>query len=386
MIHRFSRIFSLAILGMMAFPHSAAAEVVFEYRPRWALTETAVKFRHFKSEVGDSSSTISQFSAPVQISSPLTRNLDVSAFFWIVNSSLDVNGGAQPQAGVSLGGITDIKARGNYRFLRNHAMFGVGLNVPTGKTKFSAEEDILWNAISNRLFGFDVRYMGEGWNVDLNLVGAHDFSPRLVLGGGVAYQIKGEFELSSVQTVNYRPGNELNLSLGLSYGGESTSWRLEGAYRNFGTDQRDDGAGFEDELKEGSQIEVAGNVTKVTGVGKFSVSAANIFKDDTEFLQAGITTSSFKNLNGNIFFMGVDYTRVLNQRMDGFLKIAGSIFGENSLGEGDGNVWDLGAGARLKLGSALIGSASLDYLFGSAEDGTVDLTGFDLSAGISFNY
>jgi hypothetical protein len=380
---RYASAFFLALL-LLGAASSAMGEVMFEYRPRWTLTRTDIRFQHWKLESGNSSSTISQFSLPVLATSPLSRNADFALSFAVVNSSLDANVEGSELPGISLGSVSDLKARTIFRFLQNHLMLGVGLNLPTGANEFDTEEERLWEAINNRVLGFSVQRLGEGFDLDLNVVAAHDLSPRLVLGGGVAYQVKGSFGLGERdgEARDYAPGNELSLSAGLHYGGETTALSVEGLFRTYGTDQLNS----EDELKEGNQIELSASATRVLSVGRVSLTMAEIFKGDTEFIREGVTTSSFKNLTGNIFHVRGDLTRVLTERIDGVVHLGLNLFGENDLGVGDATVWDLGADARLKLAEPFIGRAGLSYLFGDAESGTVDLQGFDLSAGLSVNF
>jgi hypothetical protein len=115
----------------------------------------------------------------------------------------------------NLSGLSDLQLMIKQRFPDQNIIFDGGLNIPSGKTKLSPEEFVITQVISQELFGLRTSNFGQGLNAFLGVTWLHPMSDNVVIGAGVSYQLKSEYQPLADVGDKYTPSNEISLTAGL---------------------------------------------------------------------------------------------------------------------------------------------------------------------------
>lgn len=353
----------------MVFPLAVAAtevEIAFDYRT-WSVREE------------DAESSIDQFAIPVYVRSRLQANLDFSYLFTAASSSLDFDNG-----GDDLSGITDGKLGVTYLLPGRRFSLGLGLRVPTGESELDPGEEAVATLLNDRILGFRVKRYGEGLDVEVRGGYATTLGPRTAVAGALSYLVKGDFPILdplSGGESTYEPGNEISFvgQLRTRAGTRDLSGRLRIAAYN--RDQRDG----EDEIKEATEVELDLGVVEEHLAGIAVLDASFLLKGNTEILSA-TGLSPVRDVGGNILRVGGGFYGKLDARNELGGRADLSVFGEGEQGTGDGLVFAIGPRYRRALGGGLAAGLGYTFAVGHAEDGTIDLTGHDLTATLGYGW
>jgi hypothetical protein len=155
------------------------------------------------------SGTISQQSAPVSISVPLTNRVLLSI----------VNSGAITTFDTSkVSSIVDTRLSLSYVFPGEKFWLTGGVSLPTGKTKLNVSQLQLASLISQTAFAYHVPTFGQGLNGNIAIVYAGTLTRRMVLGLGLSYFYKGKYEpVEAFSKFEYDAGDEFSLNLGYDF-------------------------------------------------------------------------------------------------------------------------------------------------------------------------
>ena len=154
------------------------------------------------------SGTVSQQSAPVTVSVPLSNR----SLMTITNS-----GYASGFDTAKLSGLIDTRLMFSYVFPGDKIWLSGGVSVPTGKTKLTSSELQLSSLVSQAAFAYRTPSVGQGLNGNLSLVYAGTITRRMVLGLGLSYYYKGKYDPVKAITLSYDPGDEFSANLGFDY-------------------------------------------------------------------------------------------------------------------------------------------------------------------------
>jgi hypothetical protein len=117
----------------------------------------------------------------------------------------------------ALTGFSDIKLRGKGLLLADRLLFSTGVNLPAGKNKLNQQEFNISSITAMPFLRMVVPHLGSGFDLNFSLSAAEKLS-FVTLGLGIGYQHKGAFEPFTTTNVQYDPGNEFYLELGLETG------------------------------------------------------------------------------------------------------------------------------------------------------------------------
>ncbi len=155
------------------------------------------------------SGTISQQSAPVVISVPLSNRMLMSVTNSGASSSFDTS---------SYSGIVDTRLSLSYVFPGDKFWLTGGVSIPTGKTKLAPQELVLTSLVSQTAFAYRVPTFGQGLSGNIALVYAGTITRRMVLGIGLSYFYKGMYEpVEAASKFEYDAGDELSANLGYDF-------------------------------------------------------------------------------------------------------------------------------------------------------------------------
>lgn len=155
------------------------------------------------------SGTISQQSAPVVISVPLSNRMLMSVTNSGASSSFDTS---------SYSGIVDTRLSLSYVFPGDKFWLTGGVSIPTGKTKLAPQELVLTSLVSQTAFAYRVPTFGQGLSGNIALVYAGTITRRMVLGIGLSYFYKGMYEpVEAASKFEYDAGDELSVNMGYDF-------------------------------------------------------------------------------------------------------------------------------------------------------------------------
>lgn len=330
-----------------------------------------------KEEAGESN--IDQFALPVLVQSRLHADLGFSYLFTVASSSLDFDGG-----GGDLSGITDGKLGLTYLLPDRRFSVGLGLRIPTGESELDPGEEAVARVLNDRILGFRVKRYGEGTDVEMRGAYATTLGARTAVAAAVSYLLKGDFTIldpSSGGESTYGPGDEFSVAGELSTraGGRELNGRLRLA--TYGRDQLDG----VDEIEEATEFEIGLGIVEEHLSGVAVLDASFMIKGNTRILSAeGI--SPVRDVGGNILRFGGGFYGLLDARNELGGRADLSLYGEGESGTGDGLVIAIGPRYRHDLGGGFAAGLGYTFSVGNAEDGTIDLTGHDLTATLGYGW
>ncbi|MFH1941931.1 MAG: hypothetical protein ABIL68_07475 [bacterium] len=139
--------------------------------------------------------------------------------------------GSAQYHGIQLSGFSDTWIRTTYVFPGEKLMANVGVGAPTGKTGLTEEEFGLSSLLSENAFRFRLPCYGQGLCVRAGLALAHPVSENTVLGVGATYIHKLAYHPLDDADIEYHPGNEASLFVGLDTRiGSAGKWNWDVVY------------------------------------------------------------------------------------------------------------------------------------------------------------
>lgn len=203
-----SRSAALAAAIVAAFPVAALAQGDLPVGRLRFLTGFEVRSVSFKAGLGVK--TISEIAVPLgAMYNPSARlAFDVGVRYASVSRTPE---GAAAKGTVS--GPTDVQVRGVYQVIADRVVLTMAANLPTGKTKFSEDEQRAAGAVASELIPFPVTSFGTGANVTTGLAVAVPVAGWAV-GLGGAYRLSGAFVPKAAGDTSYKPGGELRFRIG----------------------------------------------------------------------------------------------------------------------------------------------------------------------------
>ncbi len=154
--------------------------------------------------------SVAESSFPVGVVAPIGSHFSMS-----VQAGYAIVTGAEVEA---LSGLSDVQASLAYAARLGDASLVASLaaNLPSGKQELTSEEFETSILLGNNYYDFRVPSLGQGLNIVPGVTWAVPISEVLVVGLGIAYQVKGAYTpLQEGET--YYPGNEILLTGGVDY-------------------------------------------------------------------------------------------------------------------------------------------------------------------------
>ena len=221
------------------------------------------------------------------------------------------------QGSVSTQSDTSLSLAYNLKNSDYPVRFNLDFNLPTGKATLFGNEK---NAIMDGSLVQQTRF-GEGFNIAPGVSVSHAFGSKDVVGLGVSYILKGQFDPNSdVVRDEIKPGNETVATL--QYQHIDSNWLASGGliYTGYGTTQR----GGQDYYRSGDRLDA--NVTaafvpfdghRVQLSGRYFTQNPNTVAN---FLSGDLVKES-ANSNGNAVYVGLDWGIATDKQQKGRIHL-----------------------------------------------------------------
>ena len=246
-------------------------------------------------------------------------NLDVGVRTALINSNfngvllLDGQKVGTRKGSVSTLSDTSLSLAYNLKQSDFPVRFNLDFNLPTGKATLAGDQK---NAIMDGSLVQQTRF-GEGFNIAPGISVSHAFGSKDVVGLGVSYILKGQFDPNSdVVNDEIKPGNETVATL--QYQHIDSNWLASGGliYTGYGTTQR----GGQDYYRSGDRLDA--NLTaafvpfdghRVQLSGRYFTQTPNTVAN---FLSGDLVKES-ANSNGNGTYLGLDWSIATDPQQKG---------------------------------------------------------------------
>ena len=285
-------------------------------------------------------------------------------FVWPVNKRLAIDvvtgGGSASLSGPgeSLSGLTDTKIRANYVLGEEAGLITLGISTPTGQTELDTDQQIVSQRVAESALNFRTTNFGQGLDINVGVAIARKLG-ETVFGLGAGYLLKGEFTPRAA-AADYKPGSELNLTLGLDrkiMDGDGTL-----TFDVIATTYGDDEQGGQKVFKSASKV-----VAQLTG--RFSGKGLDWMVYAVERTKGKNTSyagpASTKLSTGNQIETGLSVTRTMSQALAVRGVVDLKVYGDNAGDVGEASVSTIGPGIKYTLSPG----RTLDFnlRFGSGE-------------------
>lgn len=271
----------------------------------------------------------------------------------------------------------------------------VDLNLPTGKATLTGNEK---NAIMDGALVQQTRF-GEGFNIAPGISVSHAFGEKDVVGAGVSYIFRGEFDPNGdVVNDEINPGDELVGTL--QYQHAERNWLFIGGliYTNSGVTQRDG----KDYYRKGQRLDANATLVVAPFEGHTIQLSGRYYtqgNDDVLNFFSGNLEEESANSNGNALFLGVDWSMALDKERRHTIHLLGDLLKVNAnsydrindLFVGDRSKVSVGAGYEYAFSprSRLFIQAKLFSLNDEANPRTlrdISYEGYSIYAILNYNF
>jgi len=337
-------------------------------------------YSHFKLENDSGSTTISQFMIPVGGFIPLGDNFE--GRFYIANAANKLK---YADTDYKLNGLSDMRLQVNHSFAEDRLLLSAGVNLPTGKKELTqAEEWLVLDFLSQNYLNFPLRRLGEGLGLNL-LVGGATMAGDIRLGGAVEYQYNGSYQPYDSDTLDgdYKPGNHFSVNAGADTKRGRMSYSAGIIYTIYSDDKLEDVKIF----RQSSQLDL--RLSGVYEADRYDISAAlrYLIRDRNKSYnpKTGELLQQLKAY-GNEFLIGGRFTYRPEKKW--FIAPTADLrlvaANENNLGSS--SVIGFGADAGRNIGEGINLGLGFKYYTGSADGGDIDISGYQISAGLTANF
>jgi hypothetical protein len=280
----------------------------------------------------------------------------------------------------NLSGLSDLQIMIKHRFPDENITIDGGLNIPSGKTKLNPEEFVTTQIISQELFGLRTSNFGQGLNAFLGVTWLHPMSDNVVIGAGVSYQVKSEYQPLSVVEDKYTPSNEVSLTAGLDIKLSETQ-TVSGDFTGifYGSDQLNGN----DVFSSGNRLIFNARYRQFFAFNYLTISLLyrNVAIDQ---LKGTYTVLDYEKTTPNQLYIGASYNQRFNSSFSLGYGIFTQIYEETAVYFSGYTIYGASISPQFAISRSFSIPVYLKYAFGSANDKT-DLTNFDISAGIKLN-
>jgi len=358
-------------LGLVETSQSQLSQARFLHN---SISDVGIGFQHWSFENVDDGFT--QLAIPITFIYPHSNQL---SFDLVTSPAFNSFGNS------GLGGMSDTRIRGSYIMMEEKLLLTFGLSLPTGKSNLNSDELGVSSVTAIQALRFNVPNLGQGLDVNLGLVGAHDMG-EFTIGGGIGYLMKGSYKPFASSDIGYNPGDEFNITLGADYGDEN---KLTGdvTITFYGGDKSDGSEVF----KSGSRILLQLKYNRKLNLAGFKPIETTFYlrertKGKNEFATAGGLKEESENSNGNQLELGgigyYPYSDIM-----GFKGLMDLKFHSNNGYEtGGAFVFGIGGGVNYRFSDQLIFKTLFKFSKGKLKVGTAEMgiTGIEMFAGINY--
>jgi len=327
----------------------------------------------WKMETDTVSSTLSQFTIPVNGFFPLGDNFE--ARFYLANAA---NKFEYEDYDFTLNGLSDMRLQFNRSLAEDRLLISAGINLPTGKKKLNlTEEWLVLEFLSQNYLNFPVRRLGEGMGLNF-LFGGATMAGIFRLGGSVEYQYNGTYEPYEIGG-DYKPGNHIALNVGADTRRDKMTYSAGIIFTTYTDDKLED----EKVFRQSNQVDL--RLSGTYDEDKYSLGAAMryLIRDrNKRYSDDGRTLEQLKAY-GNEFLFNSRFTYHPDKKWFVAPLAEIHLVAANEYDFGSSKVFGFGADIGRQINPDVNIGLGMKYFTGDADGGNIDISGYQLSAILS---
>lgn len=357
--------------GQIVFGQPPSGEIKFIYQS-WSIDDTL-----------GATMDLSQWVLPVYGYVPLKDNFELifTSSTASTNQSLQ-EGGSE----TSLSGLNDTRLSVYGSFLEDQLLFGLGVNLPTGKKALTNDEIGIADLLTESFFNFPVKNYGEGFGINLEAGYAHSIE-QYTYGIGVGYTLKTSYEPLQ-GTDDYKPGNMFRAG---GYGSvtlEDFLVRLSIVYNIYSKDKLGGTPVFQDGNILDGRLEFNYSQDKFRA---FTGIRGIIRGKDKRLNEGVLETEVYKSHGAETRLYGRATYQVhpqlgLTALLD-YKNVSANDYPEGNIRSfGSSDYFGIGFGGNTLVAEMVRGFAEFEYFTGSADGGNLDLSGWQIGLGVGASF
>ncbi len=279
-----------------------------------------------------------------------------------------------------LSGLSDLQLFVNQKLPDENLSFDAGVNIPSGKTKLNSTEFAVSQVVSQELFGLKTSNFGQGLNAFIGATWLNPLSDEVVIGAGVSYQFKSEYQPLNIENYKYTPSNEVSLTAGLDLKLSETqtvSGDIIGIF--YGSDKLNGKEIF----SSGNRIIFNSMYRQFFGYDFLTIGFLyrNVALDE---LKGDNAVLDNEKITPNQFYLDASYNQYFSSSFSLGYGLFTGIY-EKTAGYFSGyTLYGLRLSPQFKLSSSVSIPLMFRYLMGNAA-GKTDLSSYAISGGIKFS-
>lgn len=336
-------------------------------------------YSHWSIKYNDGATVkINQFMLPVSGFIPIREN--VEARFYVADASNKLN---LPTEDYTLSGLSDMRLQISSALLDEHLLTSLGINLPTGKKELDFDkEGQVMDYLSLNYLSFPIRRLGEGLGINL-LAGLAESSGNTRYGVSACWGYTGAYKAYE-EAADYDPGDLFSINAGLDVKGDKTSLAMDMAFTTYGTDELDNQKVF----KQSDMFDIHAGWNYFEESYTFGFDSRYLIRgrNTTYDTTAAETIRDQLKIYGNEFFLGGNFfwTKTNSQHFGPVAELR--LIGANEYDFGSSSNIGFGFEYGTKLGKSANLGLGMKYYTGKADDGNIDLSGYQVSANLSSTF
>ena len=256
----------------------------------------------------------------------------------------------------TLQGVTDTRVLVTYQ-ASPWALISFGGSLPSGQVQHDGEEAIVASVLSTDLLGFREATLGSGTSFT-SAVATAARAGGWGIGLAGAYSVRGKFEPSADLPIEYQPGNETRVRIGLDRNIGTNTFTAGATWRQYTSDQ----ANGRNLFQAGNRLRFDMTYAFRAGAGVWTLFAADVYRNNGDLTlsiiddigdlvgdTAIVTAKQNLIVGGVIGSIGVGGGFVFRPHID--LKYQTRTEPDRAEGAGrdEGSGWILGVGGDLPI-------------------------------------
>ncbi len=351
--------------GQIVFGQPPAGDAKFVLQS-WTITDTA-----------DAETSLTQWVIPIAAFVPVRDNMEVIVTSSTASSSQDIEGGESN----SLNGLNDTRVALYGSLFEDRFMWGVGLNLPTGKKALNNEEIGIVNILTEEFLNYPIKNYGEGFGLNIEGGYARSFDIYTV-GIGAGYIFKTSYEpLDGVE--DYKPGNILRTGGYASFKSEGYRGNIAAVFHLFSDDELDG----EPVFRDGNIIDLRLELALLENPASASIGFRQLIRGKEKRIIGGEFMTEPEKSRGDESRVSGRAGYAVNENMTirlllDYKRVAANGYDDEHVRSfGSSNYFGIGFGGSAILSEVLHGFGEFEYFSGNADDSALDLSGWQIAIG-----
>ncbi len=367
---------SLLLLLCLVLPASVVNGQIIHGQP--GSGGTGIVYTHWKLDTDYGGSTeISQLWAPLRGMVPVSDNTEIAFLVAGAQSKLDFDGRE-----TDLGGLSDTRLQLSRSMADDRLLFSIGVNLPTGKKELEVDQERqIIETLAASFLDFPLRRYGEGFGLSF-LAGTAAELGEINAGIGIQYEYIGTYT-PYVGFEDYDPGDLFNVYAGGDLSREDISWSGNLLFTTFVADKMADTK----VLKQSSQLELQfGGIFdnrrhRINGLVSYTFRGRNSRYDST-------TEEVIERLRlyGNEFFVSSGYTSLLENGWSFGPSLSLKLIEGDEDSFGKSTIFSVAGSVGKQISEQFAVDAGVRYMTGSADDGRLDVSGFQITTNLDATF